>query len=71
MVEKIRVKDVILHIGFLSMRIGIVPTMANGQRNANKDNLMKYALIARKARCDTPENHLYRCAKAPVIAPYN
>ena len=23
-----------------------------------KDNLMKYALIARKARCDTPENHL-------------
>ena len=23
-----------------------------------KDNLMKYALIARKAECDTPENHL-------------
>ena len=58
MVEKIRVKDVILHIGFLSMRIGIVPTMTNEQRNAIKDNLMKYALIARKARCDTPENHL-------------
>ena len=23
-----------------------------------KDNLMKYALIAKKAECDTPENHL-------------
>ena len=32
--------------------------MTNVQRNAKKDNLMKYALIARKAVCDTPENHL-------------
>lgn len=28
-----------------------------------KDNLMKYALIARKAECDTPENHLLELNK--------